>query len=171
MITPLWLERCPTYKEQLTQLAEKDIRTYGFLGYPVLMAADILIYKADTVPVGEDQLPHLELAREIVRRFNYLYRPTFPEPQAKLTPYPVLPGLDGRKMSKSYGNVILMAEEPEEIRSKIGSMITDPQRARRKDPGNPEVCSVFALHKIFNLEETEGIESIAGRDWLFARSG
>jgi len=159
MITPLsWLERCPTYKEQLTQLAEKDIRTYGFLGYPVLMAADILIYKADTVPVGEDQLPHLELAREIVRRFNYLYRPTFPEPQAKLTPYPVLPGLDGRKMSKSYGNVILMAEEPEEIRSKIGSMITDPQRARRKDPGNPEVCSVFALHKIFNLEETEGID-------------
>ena len=146
MITPLsWLERCPTYKEQLAQLAEKDIRTYGFLGYPVLMAADILIYKADTVPVGEDQLPHLELAREIVRRFNYLYRPTFPEPQAKLTPYPVLPGLDGRKMSKSYGNVILMAEEPEEIRSKIGSMITDPQRARRKDPGNPEVCSVFAL--------------------------
>lgn len=160
MITPLsWLERCPTYKEQLAQLAEKDIRTYGFLGYPVLMAADILVYKADTVPVGEDQLPHLELAREVARRFNYLYRPTFPEPQAKLTPYPVLPGLDGRKMSKSYGNVILMSEEPEEIHRKVGSMITDPQRARRKDPGNPKVCSVFALHNIFNLEETEGIDA------------
>ncbi|NLH86908.1 MAG: tryptophan--tRNA ligase, partial [Firmicutes bacterium] len=122
MITPLgWLERCPTYKEQLQQLSGKEITNYGFLGYPVLMASDILVYKADTVPVGEDQLPHLELAREIARRFNYLYTPTFPEPQAKLSQVPLLPGVDGRKMSKSYGNTIALSDPPERVRELVNA--------------------------------------------------
>ncbi|MGI6037861.1 MAG: tryptophan--tRNA ligase [Limnochordia bacterium] len=159
MITPLsWLERCPTYKEQLKQLADREITTYGFLGYPVLMAADILVYKADTVPVGEDQLPHLELAREIVRRFNFLYEPVFPEPQSKLTQVPLLPGLDGRKMSKSYGNVLLLAEDPEVLKGKIRQMVTDPQRVRRHDPGDPEVCPVFAFHKVFSPQQLDFID-------------
>ncbi|NLC46099.1 MAG: tryptophan--tRNA ligase [Firmicutes bacterium] len=154
MITPLsWLERCPTYKDQLQQLSDRNITTYGFLGYPCLMAADILMYKPEFVPVGEDQLPHLELTREIARRFNFLYGPVFPEPQAKMTKVTLLPGLDGRKMSKSYGNTISMSGDPDEIREKVAVMITDPARARRKDPGDPEKCTVFTFHKIFSPPE------------------
>jgi tryptophanyl-tRNA synthetase len=151
MIVPVsWLERCPTYKDQLVQLKDKEIATYGFLGYPNLMASDILICKASIVPVGEDQLPHLELAREIVRRFNFLYGETFPEPQALLNDVKVLPGLDGRKMSKSYGNTILLSEDPESARKKISMMITDPARIKKDDPGHPDICSVFAFHKVFS---------------------
>lgn len=154
MITPLsWLERCPTYKDQLKELSDRNISTYGFLGYPCLMAADILMYKPDFVPVGEDQLPHLELSREIARRFNYLYGEVFPEPKEKLNKVTLLPGLDGRKMSKSYGNTISMSGDPDEIRTKIPTMITDPARARRKDPGDPANCSVFTFHKLFSSEE------------------
>ncbi|NLV33223.1 MAG: tryptophan--tRNA ligase [Clostridiaceae bacterium] len=158
MITPLsWLERCPTYKDQLSQLSEKDIRTYGFLGYPCLMASDILIYRADAVPVGEDQLPHLEITREIARRFNFMYQEVFPEPKALLTKAKVLPGLDGRKMSKSYDNTILLKDESEVLRTKIMSMITDPARIKKTDPGHPEICSVYAFHKVFNEAEAPSI--------------
>lgn len=161
MITPLgWLERCPTYKEQLQQLAEREIHTYGFLGYPVLQAADILIYKADAVPVGEDQLPHLELAREIARRFNYLYGEVFPEPQALLNRVTLLPGLDGRKMSKSYGNCINLVDAPDQIRTAIRGMVTDPQRARRGDPGNPGVCPAFTFQRAFNGERAPVIDPL-----------
>lgn len=154
MITPIsWLERNPTYKDQIKQLKEKNISTHGFLGYPVLQSADILAYKAEYVPVGEDQLPHLELCREIARRFNHLYKPIFPEPQALLTEVKVLPGIDGRKMSKSYDNTIEISDDKKTIRKKVMQMITDPQRIRRNDPGNPEVCTVYAFHKIFNQEE------------------
>jgi tryptophanyl-tRNA synthetase len=160
MTTPLaWLERCPTYKDQLNQLKDKDITTYGFLGYPCLQAADILIYKADFVPVGEDQLPHLELTREIARRFNFLYREVFPEPQPLLTAAKVLPGIDGRKMSKSYGNTISFSDTPDTVRQKVMCMITDPARIRKTDPGHPEVCSVFAFHKVFSPADLEEIES------------
>lgn len=158
MVVPVsWLERVPTYKDQVKQLAEvgKDVATYGFLGYPVLQAADILIYKAEVVPVGEDQLPHLELTREIARRFNHLYAPIFPEPQARLNQVRLLPGTDGRKMSKSYGNDISMTAGPEEIRERVMSMVTDPARVRRYDPGNPEVCTVYAFQKAFNPEGAE----------------
>lgn len=159
MIIPSsWLFRCPTYKDQLAQMKDKNIATYGFLGYPCLQAADILIYKADFVPVGEDQLPHLELTREIARRFNHLYKEIFPEPQPKLTKAKVLPGLDGRKMSKSYGNYIALSDSPEVIRKKVSTMITDPVRIRKDDPGHPEVCSVFAFHKIFNEEGVPEVE-------------
>ncbi|HHW49286.1 MAG TPA: tryptophan--tRNA ligase [Clostridiaceae bacterium] len=159
MITPSsWLFRCPTYKDQIAQIKDKNITTYGFLGYPCLMTADILIYKADFVPVGEDQLPHLELAREIARRFNYLYKEVFPEPQPLLTKAKVLPGLDGRKMSKSYGNTIALSDDPDTIRKKVSSMITDPARIRKDDPGHPEVCAVYAFHKVFNEEEVPEIE-------------
>jgi tryptophanyl-tRNA synthetase len=159
MITPVsWLERCPTYKDQLKQLEGKNIATYGFLGYPCLMATDILVFKAKYVPVGEDQVPHLELSREIARRFNYIYGDTFPEPEALLTEAKVLPGLDGRKMSKSYENAIYLSDTPGDIQKKVGSMITDPQRIRKDDPGNPDVCSAYALHKVFtqlaDLEDT-----------------
>ncbi len=148
MITPLgWLERCPTYKDQLQQLSGKDITTYGFLGYPVLMASDILVYRADTVPVGEDQLPHLELTREIARRFNYLYSPVFPEPKAVLNEVPSLVGTDGRKMSKSYGNTIDIASTEEQVRSAVQSMVTDPARIRKTDAGHPEVCTVYGYYK------------------------
>lgn len=159
MITPLsWLYRCPTYKDQMRELKEKNIATYGFLGYPCLQAADILIYKAELVPVGEDQLPHLELTREIARRFNYLYGETFPEPQAILNTVKVLIGTDGRKMSKSYGNTIALSEDLESVRKKVMNMVTDPARIRKNDPGHPEVCTVFAYHKIFSediVDETE----------------
>ncbi|MGE5576600.1 MAG: tryptophan--tRNA ligase [Syntrophothermus sp.] len=159
MITPLsWLERNPTYKEQLQQLATREISTYGFLGYPVLQAADILAYKADTVPVGEDQLPHLELTREIARRFNFLYKPVFPEPQAKMNKVTLLPGLDNRKMSKSYGNYIAMAASEQELADAVTRMITDPARIRRNDPGHPEVCTVFAYHRIFSPEQVTRTE-------------
>ncbi len=161
MLTPLsWLERCPTYKDQLIQLKEKNIATYGFLGYPLLQAADILIYKANAVPVGEDQAPHIELTREIARRFNHLYREVFPEPKTLLNVVKLLPGIDGRKMSKSYGNTIYMSASPEEIRDKVKLMITDPQRIRKDDPGDPEVCTVYAFHKIFNVAGTEEIEEV-----------
>lgn len=159
MSTPLsWLLRCPTYKDQLSQMKDKNITTYGFLGYPCLMATDILIYKAGYVPVGEDQMPHLELTREIARRFNYLFREVFPEPQPLLTKAKVLPGTDGRKMSKSYGNTIALSDSPEDVRKKVMSMITDPARIRKDDPGHPEVCAVFAFHKVFNEDEVPEIE-------------
>lgn len=162
MITPLgWLERCPTYKEQLQQLSEREISTYGFLGYPVLQAADILIYKADTVPVGEDQIPHIELAREIARRFNFLFEtPVFPEPQHKLNQVKLLPGLDGRKMSKSYGNTIALSDTQEVAEKLLRNMMTDPQRARRSDPGDPSVCPAFSYHKLFNEMRTSEIEPL-----------
>ncbi|HLV01536.1 MAG TPA: tryptophan--tRNA ligase [Acidobacteriota bacterium] len=154
MITPVpWLERVPTYKEQIGQLKDKDLSTYGFLGYPLLQAADILVYKADEVPVGEDQVSHIELCREVARRFNHLYGPVFPEPQAKLTPTPRLPGTDGRKMSKSYRNEIQLSEDPASIRKKIMTMVTDPARVRRRDPGNPDICPVFDHHRVFTTSE------------------
>jgi tryptophanyl-tRNA synthetase len=193
MITPLgWLERVPTYKEQKENIKEKDLGTYGFLGYPVLQAADILIYKADVVPVGEDQVAHVELTREIARRFNGFYakpfvirrqgtrvvtsggrvqlppgveldskadcvihpEPVFPEPAALLTPAPRLPGTDGRKMSKSYGNAVMLTDPEHVVRQKLKTMVTDPARVRRTDPGNPDVCPVGDLHKIFSSKET-----------------
>jgi tryptophanyl-tRNA synthetase len=159
MITPLgWLERVPTYKEQRENIAEKDLGTYGFLGYPVLQAADILLYKGDFVPVGEDQVAHVELTREIARRFNQFYQlnrsSVFPEPQALKTKTPKLPGTDGRKMSKSYGNTILLTDPEAVVRQKLKTMVTDPARVRRTDPGNPDVCPVGDLHKIFSDQET-----------------
>ena len=158
MITPLgWLERVPTYKEQRENIQDKDLGTYGFLGYPVLQAADILIYKADCVPVGEDQVAHVELTREIARRFNGFYgRPkeVFPEPRALLTPAAKLPGTDGRKMSKSYGNTIMLTDPEPAVRQKLKTMVTDPARVRRSDPGNPDVCPVGDLHKIFSDKAT-----------------
>lgn len=154
MIVPIpWLERVPTYKEQIKQLQDKDLSTYGFLGYPLLQAADILVYKAEAVPVGEDQVSHIELCREVARRFNHLYAPVFPEPQAVLTRAPRLPGTDGRKMSKSYGNEIQLSEAPDSIRRKVMTMVTDPARVRRTDPGNPDLCPVFDHHKVFTDEE------------------
>jgi tryptophanyl-tRNA synthetase len=159
MITPLaWLERVPSYKEQQANLTEKDLNTYGFLGYPLLQAADILIYKGNFVPVGEDQVPHVELTREIARRFNMFYKldgaAVFPEPQPLLTRTPKLPGTDGRKMSKSYGNTIMMADPEPVVRQKLKTMVTDPARVRRSDPGNPDVCPVGDLHKIFSDKAT-----------------
>jgi tryptophanyl-tRNA synthetase len=160
MITPLgWLERNPTYKEQQQELESKDIGTYGFLGYPVLQAADILMYKAHAVPVGIDQAPHVELTREIARRFNFLYQEVFPVPEVLLTEIPKVPGLDGRKMSKSYNNAVFLSDSLETIREKLSQMVTDPQRARRKDPGDPAVCNLFPLHKIYSPpERIEAIE-------------
>ncbi len=155
MITPLgWLERVPTYKEQRENIRDKDLGTYGFLGYPLLQSADIIIYKAQHVPVGADQVAHVEITREIARRFNGFYGEIFPEPQALLTPAPKLPGTDGRKMSKSYGNTILLSEPEKDIRAKLKTMTTDPARVRRTDPGNPDVCPVGDLHKIFSSAET-----------------
>jgi tryptophanyl-tRNA synthetase len=154
MMTPLgWLERVPTFKEQQAQLSDRDINTFGFLGYPLLQTVDIIIMKADTVPVGEDQVFHLELAREIVRRFNGLYGHCFPEPQPFLTPIPKLPGVDGRKMSKSYGNAIYLSDTAAVIEEKIKPMVTDVRRKRRSDPGVPEECPVFALHKAYSKTE------------------
>ncbi|MFM7140375.1 MAG: tryptophan--tRNA ligase, partial [Alphaproteobacteria bacterium] len=148
MFTPVpWLERNPTYKEQREQLVDRDLSTYGFLGYPVLQAADILLYKAHGVPVGVDQAPHVELTREIARRFNHLYGETFPEPQALLSPVSKVPGTDGRKMSKSYGNAIQLDEEPASIEARLGRMATDPRRVRRTDPGDPADCPAHALHR------------------------
>lgn len=203
MITPLgWLERVPSYKEQQENLREKDLGTYGFLGYPLLQSADILIYQADFVPVGQDQVAHVELTREVARRFNHFYgrsgserknyqidtpakilgekvlekEEVLPEPQVLLTPSPKLPGTDGRKMSKSYGNTILMSDPEPEIRQKLKTMVTDPARIRRSDPGNPDVCPVFDLHKIFSSTETQqraregcttaGIGCIECKGWL-----
>ena len=159
MVTPLgWLERVPTYKEQRENIKDKDLGTYGFLGYPLLQAADILIYKADYVPVGEDQVPHVELTREIARRFNQFYKldgkEVLPEPQPLLTPAPKLPGTDGRKMSKSYGNTLLLTDPEPVVRQKLKTMVTDPARIRRTDTGDPDKCPVGDLHKIFSSTET-----------------
>jgi tryptophanyl-tRNA synthetase len=168
MITPLgWLERVPSYKEQRENLKDKDLSTYGFLGYPLLQSADILIYQGNFVPVGEDQVPHVELTREVARRFNQFYPRNvgsgdrdarrefvFPEPQPLLTPTPKLPGTDGRKMSKSYGNTILLSEPETSFRQKLKTMVTDPARIRRSDPGDPDKCPVGDLHKIFSSKET-----------------
>lgn len=154
MLTPVsWLERNPTYKEQMRELSERDLSTYGFLGYPVLQAADIIMYKAHRVPVGVDQAPHVELTREIVRRFNSFYGPVFPEPEVLLTETQRLPGLDGRKMSKSYGNSVLLSDPPDTIERKLSRMVTDTARARRTDPGEPEKCPAFNLHKIYCTPE------------------
>ncbi len=160
MVTPLsWLERCPTYKDQLQQIEGRNLATYGFIGYPVLQAADILLYKANAVPVGEDQAAHLEITREIVRRFNYIYgRKLFPEPETILNKYRVVTGLDRRKMSKSYENTIDIACAPEKIPKKVRMMITDPARIRKDDPGNPEVCTVFSFHRIFNQDNLDVVE-------------
>ncbi len=216
MITPLsWLERVPTYKDQIEQLKEKDLNTFGFLGYPLLQSADILVYQPSFVPVGQDQAAHVEITREIARRFNFLYgtpgtglmlpspsgksvpvkintwggvgvpsppanlgktEETLPEPQVLLTPSPKLPGTDGRKMSKSYGNTILLSDPEPEVRAKLKTMVTDPARIRRTDPGNPDVCPVFDLHKVFSSEEkqiearigctTAGIGCIQCKGWL-----
>lgn len=159
MITPLpWLERVPTYKGTIAELPDRDLNTYGFLGYPVLQAADILIYMADAVPVGKDQLPHLELTREIARRFNFMFGELFPEPKDLLTEIPTLLGTDKRKMSKSYNNTIALSLPPEEKTKKIMSMITDPDKKYKNDPGNPDICNVFSYHKIFNESETTEID-------------
>lgn len=160
MFTPIpWLERTPSFKEQQEQIKEKDLNTYGFLGYPVLQAADIVIYRAHVVPVGEDQLAHLELCREIVRRFHHFYQvDVFPEPQPLLSPVPKLVGIDGRKMSKSYGNAIYLSDPEKEINQKVMQMVTDPQRVKRSDPGHPEVCSVCGYHEVFTPSRVEEIK-------------
>lgn len=156
MITPLgWLERVPTYKEKIQELQDRDLSTYGFLGYPLLQTADIIIYRAKYVPVGIDQVPHLEISREIARRFNYLYREVFPEPEALLTEFPKVPGVDGRKMSKSYDNAIYLSDPPDVVERKILTMLTDPARKRRTDVGNPEVSPVHQLHRIFSSKEEQ----------------
>jgi len=159
MITPLgWLERVPSYKEQQENLSGKDLSTYGFLGYPLLMASDILLYQPDFVPVGQDQTAHVELTREVARRFNQFYkldgREVLPEPKVLLTPSPKLPGTDGRKMSKSYGNTIQLTDPEPEVRKKLKTMVTDPARIRRTDKGDPDKCPVGDLHKVFSSPET-----------------
>jgi tryptophanyl-tRNA synthetase len=155
MVTPLpWLERVPSFKDQQQQLDDKDLNTYGFLGYPLLQTADIIVYRARHVPVGEDQASHLELSREIVRRFNNFYGPVFPEPQPLFTATPKVPGLDGRKMSKSYGNTIGLTASADEIRRLTMTMFTDPNRIRRSDPGNPDICNLFQFHRLFSDDET-----------------
>ncbi len=154
MITPVsWLERVPTYKETQQQLEDRDLSTYGFLGYPVLQAADILMYRATGVPVGADQVPHVELTREIARRFNHLFGETFVEPQALLAETPRVPGLDGRKMSKSYGNAVYLADSAAEVKAKLSRMMTDPRRARRHDPGDPDDCPAYNLHRVYCTPE------------------
>ena len=158
MFTPLsWLERVPTYKDQILQLSQqgKDLGMYGFLGYPLLMAADILLYKSSLVPVGEDQIPHVELCREIARRFNHLYGTVFPEPKDFVGKVPLLPGVDGRKMSKSYHNAISLTASPEEIKTRVQQMVTDPARLRKDDLGHPEVCVVYKFHQIYTPEVAE----------------
>jgi tryptophanyl-tRNA synthetase len=156
MITPLgWLERVPTYKEKQQELKDRDLSTYGFLGYPLLQTADIVIYRAKHVPVGVDQVPHREISREIARRFNHLYGEVFPDPEALLTEFPKVPGVDGRKMSKTYGNAIYLSDTPQEVERKILTMATDPARIRRKDKGNPELSPVFQLHKVFSSKEEQ----------------
>ncbi len=163
MVAPLgWLYRCPTYKEQILNLQNKDLSTYAFLGYPVLMAGDILLYKAEVVPVGEDQSAHLELTREMARRFNSFYGAILPEPQIMLTPTPKVPGTDGRKMSKSLDNSIYISDPPEAIWEKLRTMITDPARERLVDPGEPEKCPVWDIHKVFNNDEEEKAEIAKG---------
>jgi tryptophanyl-tRNA synthetase len=155
MVTPLpWLERVPTFKDQQQQIQDKDLNTYGFLGYPLLQTADIIVYRANYVPVGEDQASHLELSREVVRRFNNFYGEVFPEPLPLFTETPKVPGLDARKMSKSYGNTIGLTASADEIRALVMTMFTDPNRIRRTDPGNPDICNLFQFHKLFSDQET-----------------
>ena len=155
MITPLpWLERVPSFKDQQQELKDRDLNTYGFLGYPLLQTADVIIYRANFVPVGEDQASHLELSREIVRRFNNFYGDVFPEPLPLFTETPKVPGLDGRKMSKSYGNTIPLTASADEIRALVMTMFTDPNRIRRQDPGNPDICNLFQFHKLFSDDAT-----------------
>jgi tryptophanyl-tRNA synthetase len=164
MITPLgWLERVPTYKEKQQQLKDRDLATYGFLGYPLLQTADIIIYRAKYVPVGVDQVPHLEISREIARRFNNFYGEIFPEPDALLTEFPKVPGIDGRKMSKSYNNAIYLSDSPKEVENKIKTMTTDPARIKRSDVGNPELSPVFQLHKVFSSKEEQDEVAIGCR--------
>jgi len=159
MITPLsWLERCPTYKEQVNELKTKDLSTLGFLSYPVLMASDILIVNSDIIPVGEDQLPHLEITREIARRFNHLYGKYFTEPREMLSKAARVPGTDGRKMSKSYNNAIFLSDDYDTIKDKVNMMITDPKRIHPGDPGHPEVCNIFSFYKIYRKEGIKEIE-------------
>ncbi|HEY0783811.1 MAG TPA: tryptophan--tRNA ligase [Thermoanaerobaculia bacterium] len=156
MITPLgWLERVPTYKEQIQQIENKDLETYGFLGYPLLQTVDIIIYRADFVPVGEDQASHVEMSREVVRRFTHFYGPIFPEPRALFTPTPKVPGIDGRKMSKSYGNAINLSDSPDVIQKKCKQMFTDPLRVMRSDPGRPEVCNLYEFHKLLSPADVQ----------------
>jgi tryptophanyl-tRNA synthetase len=156
MITPVgWLERVPTYKEKQQELKDKDLSTYGFLGYPLLQTADIIIYRAKYVPVGIDQVPHLEISREIARRFNFLYKEIFPEPEALLTEFPKVVGVDGRKMSKSYDNAIYLSDEPKVVEQKLRTMMTDPARVKRTDKGNPELSPVYQLHKVFSSKEEQ----------------
>ena len=159
IITPLgWLYRCPTFKEQIKQLSSKEINTHAFLGYPVLQSADILLYKADCVPVGEDQIPHLEITRQIVRRFHFLYKSKiFTEPQPVLTKQSKLLGLDARKMSKSYNNCIYLSDKDQDIKKKVGSMVTDPQRIRKADPGRPKICNVFSYYEAFLNGKTKEV--------------
>jgi tryptophanyl-tRNA synthetase len=155
MITPVpWLERNPTYKDQIVQLSNKDLSTFGFLGYPVLQAADIIMYKAYGVPVGVDQVPHVEITREIARRFNHFYGKVFPEPESILTQTPKILGIDRRKMSKSYNNAIFLSDSPDEIAAKVAKMLTDPQRARKSDPGDPDSCNVYEFHKLYSDSQT-----------------
>jgi tryptophanyl-tRNA synthetase len=155
MITPNpWLERVPSYKEQQQELTNRDLSTYGFLGYPLLQTADIIIYKAHRVPVGIDQVPHVELSREVARRFNFFYGPVFPLPEPMLTEVPKLLGIDGRKMSKSYDNAIFISDSPDEIRRKVSIMFTDPNRIKRSDPGNPDICNVFSFHQVYSSAQT-----------------
>lgn len=159
-MTPLgWLERCPTYKEQLREIKTRDLHTYGFLGYPVLQSADILLYQAQAVPVGQDQLAHLELTREIARRFKHIYKnKTFAEPQAVLAKTPKLLGIDRRKMSKSYNNFIALSDSEDEVCKKTARMITDPKRIKKSDPGHPKTCNVFSYFKTFKPEAEKEIE-------------
>jgi tryptophanyl-tRNA synthetase len=159
LVTTARLERNPTVKEQVRDLELEETVSYGHLGYPVLQAADILLYRANLVPVGEDQVPHVEVTREIARKFNTLYGQVFPVPEARLTHFPRLPGLDGRRMSKSLGNTIFLADEPEEIAAKVRTAYTDPKKLRANDPGNPDGCVVFAYHRAFNAERAPGIET------------
>jgi tryptophanyl-tRNA synthetase len=169
MIPVSWLERNPTYKEKQEEIKEKDLSTYGFLGYPVLQAADILLYKPDFVPVGKDQLPHLELTREVARRFNDLYKKAvFPEPKEHLTKFPKVLGTDGRKMSKSYGNTINLSDSEPVVRQKLKTMVTDPARVRRTDPGNPDLCPVYEFHKIYS---TTGVQEQVNKDCRTAAIG
>jgi tryptophanyl-tRNA synthetase len=164
MITPLgWLERVPTYKEKQQELKDRDLSTYGFLGYPLLQTADIIIYRAKYVPVGIDQVPHLEISREIARRFNNFYKEIFPEPEALLTEFPKVIGIDGRKMSKSYDNAIYLSDTPEEVEQKIRTMVTDPARVRKTDAGNPELSPVYQLHKIFSSKEEQETVAVGCR--------
>jgi len=158
-----WLERVPTYKEQQEQLQGRDLSTYGFLGYPLLQAADILVYKGDRVPVGEDQLPHIELTREVARRFNRLYREVFPEPRGLVVNAARVPGTDGRKMSKSYGNAVNLRDDPQAVYDKLSRMMTDPRRVRRTDPGDPADCPAFRLHEIYCTEEEKAEVSVGCR--------